>query len=148
MESFGSGMTASGVKISLAPIPSHTGHAPYGLLKEKFLGSSSPNERLQVVQARCSESCSSLQPDFWFGSSTSRFRNPVPFLSAIRRNRQPFFVGFACDQPIDDCFNRIRFVLAIFGFVQRVDFAVSRSGRNRLPDCIDISACSPFRPLT
>ena len=49
------GMTSSGSISILTPRPVQSGQAPWGLLKLKLRGASSPKERPQRAQARCSE---------------------------------------------------------------------------------------------
>ena len=54
-ERFLFGITISGSSSIFTPRPVHSRQAPCGLLKLKLRGSSSPNERPQSTQAKCSE---------------------------------------------------------------------------------------------
>ena len=49
----GSGMTSSGSISNVVPSPSHVGQAPYGELKEKFLGAGSSKLRPSTGHTRC-----------------------------------------------------------------------------------------------
>ena len=59
---FGLGMTRSGSISMRVPRPEHSGHIPWGELKEKSWGLGSGKEMPQWWQARCSESTSSGLP--------------------------------------------------------------------------------------
>ncbi len=66
IERSGSGTASSASASRWVPSPSHTGHAPYGELNEKFLGASSSNESPQNVHASdCEKLMISSVPSCW-----------------------------------------------------------------------------------
>ena len=70
-------MSRSGSTSILYPRPVQVGHAPWGLLKLKVRGSSSPRLMLQWTQANCSEKSSSSL------SSTETSTTPPAILRAV-----------------------------------------------------------------
>ena len=76
-DSFLSGTTRSGSTSMRKPSPVHVEHAPFGLLKLKVRGSSSPMEMRQWTQAKCSEKSISSPP------CTATRTTPPAILSAL-----------------------------------------------------------------
>ena len=144
-ESSGFGTTRSGSISMRVPRPEHSGHIPWGELKENSCGVGSGKEIPQWWQARCSERT-------WSGfPSAATITVPWPSLSAVstesvRRWESPGFATRRSTTASIECF---------FFLSRRISSSresTMPSTRTRVnpdfPTCSTTSRCSPFLSFT
>ena len=145
-ESSGLATTSSGSISMRVPSPEHSGHMPWGELKENSCGVSSGNEIPQWWHARCSERTWSLRPSAATTTVPSPRRSAVSTAS-VRREPSP---GFA---------TRRSTTASIVCFFFLSSWIGSSSSENTMPSmrtrvkpalrtCSITSRCSPFLSFT
>jgi len=151
MDFVGSGTTRSSSNTSICPRPSHFGHAPYGLLNEKFRAKSASKLIPQSAHAFFSENICGVQASPAPGSWNSACSTPSPCFSAssIESVSRPRILSATTSRSTTaamECF----FCLSSFGGFSISTISPSTCARvnpSRRADS-KTSTCSPLRPST